>query len=117
MAGLPTWDRPAAACLSSRIAYGMQVTPENVKQVEHGEEQLKSLGFRQFRVRHHGDLARIEIARDEMPKALSMEMAGELTRIFKALGFHFVTLDLQGYRQGSMNESLGLGGGTGQEAS
>lgn len=108
MAGLPTWDRPAAACLSSRIAYGMQVTPENVKQVETGEEQLKALGFRQFRVRHHGDLARIEIARDEMERALSLEMAGEFTRIFKALGFHFVTLDLQGYRQGSMNESLGV---------
>jgi pyridinium-3,5-biscarboxylic acid mononucleotide sulfurtransferase len=108
MAGLPTWNRPAAACLSSRIAYGMQVTPENVKQVELGEEQLAALGFRQFRVRHHGDLARIEIARDEMPKALDMEMAGEFTRIFKQLGFHFVTLDLQGYRQGSMNESLGV---------
>ncbi len=108
MAGLPTWNRPAAACLSSRIAYGMQVTPENVKQVETGEEQLRALGFRQFRVRHHGDLARIEIAREEMERALTLEMAGECTRIFKALGFHFVTLDLQGYRQGSMNESLGI---------
>lgn len=110
MAGLPTWNRPAAACLSSRIAYGMQVTPQNVKQVETGEEALKALGFRQFRVRHHGDLARIEIAREEMERALSMEMAGHFTRIFKKLGFHFVTLDLQGYRQGSMNESLGIGG-------
>jgi len=108
MAGLPTWNRPAAACLSSRIAYGMQVTPQNVKQVETGEEELKALGFRQFRVRHHGDLARIEIAREEMERALNLEMAGEFTRIFKALGFHFVTLDLQGYRQGSMNESLGV---------
>jgi uncharacterized protein len=108
MAGLPTWNRPAAACLSSRIAYGMQVTPQNVKQVESGEEQLKALGFRQFRVRHHGDLARIEISREEMERALSMEMAGHFTRIFKGLGFHFVTLDLQGYRQGSMNESLGI---------
>jgi uncharacterized protein len=113
VAGLPTWNRPAAACLSSRIAYGMQVTPENVKQVETGEEQLRALGFRQFRVRHHGDLARIEIARDEMERALTMEMAGEFTRIFKALGFHFVTLDLQGYRQGSMNESLGVAVGNG----
>lgn len=113
IAGLPTWDRPAAACLSSRIAYGMQVTPENVKQVESGEEQLQALGFRQFRVRHHGDLARIEISREEMERALTMEMAGEFTRIFKALGFHFVTLDLQGYRQGSMNESLGLTAATG----
>lgn len=108
MSGLPTWNRPAAACLSSRIAYGMQVTPQNVKQVETGEEELKALGFRRFRVRHHGDLARIEIARDEMERALSMEMAGHFTRIFKSLGFHFVTLDLQGYRQGSMNESLGI---------
>lgn len=108
MAGLPTWNRPAAACLSSRIAYGMQVTPENVKQVETGEEALKALGFRQFRVRHHGDLARIEIAREEMERALSLEMTAEFTRIFKSLGFHFVTLDLQGYRQGSMNESLGV---------
>ncbi|MCW5964381.1 MAG: ATP-dependent sacrificial sulfur transferase LarE [Bryobacterales bacterium] len=107
MAALPTWNRPAAACLSSRIAYGMQVTPENVKQVETGEEALKSLGFRQFRVRHHGDLARIEIARDEMERALNLEMAAEFTRIFKGLGFNFVTIDLQGYRQGSMNESLG----------
>lgn len=108
IAGLPSWNRPAAACLSSRIAYGMQVTPQNVKQVETGEEALKALGFSQFRVRHHGDLARIEISRDEMERALSLEMAGEFTRIFKGLGFHFVTLDLQGYRQGSMNESLGI---------
>lgn len=110
MAGLPTWNRPAAACLSSRIAYGMQVTAENVKQVETGEEAIKALGFRQFRVRHHGDLVRIEIAGDELQRALTPEMAGEFTRIFKALGFNFVTLDLQGYRQGSMNESLGLAG-------
>lgn len=108
MAGLPTWNRPAAACLSSRIAYGMQVTKENVKQVETGEEALQALGFVKFRVRHHGDLARIEIAREEMARALDMQMAGEFVRIFKPLGFHFVTLDLEGYRQGSMNESLGV---------
>jgi uncharacterized protein len=108
MAGLPTWDRPAAACLSSRIAYGMKVTKENVKQVETGEEALKALGFVKFRVRHHGDLARIEIAREELPRALTLQMAGEFVRIFKPLGFHFVTLDLEGYRQGSMNESLGV---------
>ena len=108
LAGLPTWNRPAAACLSSRIAYGMQVTEDKVKQVETGEEALKALGFVKFRVRHHGDLARIEIAREELARALDMQMAGEFVRIFKPLGFHFVTLDLEGYRQGSLNESLGI---------
>ncbi len=108
LAGLPTWDRPAAACLSSRIPYGTPVTIENVKTVESGEEQLKALGFRQFRVRFHGEVARIEIARDEMPRALTMEMAARLTEIFKGLGFKYVTLDLEGYRQGSLNEVLGL---------
>ena len=104
MAGLPTWDRPASACLSSRIPYGTPVTIQNVKTVEVGEEELKALGFRQFRVRFHGEVVRIEIAREEMEKALSMEMAGKLTAIFKKLGFKYVTLDLEGYRQGSMNE-------------
>jgi uncharacterized protein len=108
LAGLPTWDRPASACLSSRVPYGTPVTKETVKTVEAGEEALKALGFRQFRVRFHGDLVRIEIARDEMERALSMDMAAELTGIFKPLGFHYVTLDLEGYRQGAMNESLGL---------
>lgn len=108
IAGLPTWNRPAAACLSSRIAYGMEVTEEKVQQVETGEEALKALGFVKFRVRHHGDLARIEIAREELERALTMQMAGEFVRIFKPLGFHFVTLDLEGYRQGSLNESLGV---------
>ena len=106
MAGLPTWDRPASACLSSRIPYGTPVTIENVKTVEAGEEELKALGFRQFRVRFHGEVARIEIAREEMQKALTMEMAGKLTAIFKGLGFKYVALDLEGYRQGSMNEVL-----------
>src|SRR6266481_8653795 len=105
-AGLPTWDRPAAACLSSRISYGTPVTIENIKRVENGEEELKALGFRQFRVRFHGEIARIEIARDEMEKALSLEMAGKFTTIFKKLGFLYVTLDLVGYRQGSLNEVL-----------
>jgi uncharacterized protein len=105
-AGLPTWDRPAAACLSSRIPYGTPVTIENIRQVEMGEEELKALGFRQFRVRFHGEIARIEIARDEMEKALTMEMAGKLTAIFKKLGFQYVALDLEGYRQGSLNETL-----------
>lgn len=106
LAGLPTWDRPAAACLSSRIPYGTAVTRENIRQVEAGEEELKALGFRQFRVRFHGEVARIEIARDEMANALTMEMASEFARIFKGLGFQYVTLDLEGYRQGSMNEVL-----------
>ncbi len=107
-AGLPTWDRPASACLSSRIPYGTPVTIENVKTVESGEEQLKALGFRQFRVRFHGEVVRLEIAREEMPKALNMEMAGRFTAIFRELGFQYVTLDLEGYRQGSMNEVLAL---------
>ena len=108
MAGLQTWDRPASACLSSRIPYGTPVTPETVRTVDRGEEALGKLGFRQFRVRFHGELVRIEIAREEMPRALSMQMAGELTAIFKPLGFHYVTLDLEGYRQGAMNEVLNL---------
>lgn len=106
LAGLPTWDRPASACLSSRIPYGTPVTPETVKTVERGEEAIRALGFRQFRVRFHGDLARIEIARDEMQRALSMDMTAALTAVFKPLGFHYVTLDLEGYRQGSLNASL-----------
>jgi len=105
-AGLPTWDRPASACLSSRIPYGTPVTIQNVKTVETGEEQLKALGFRQFRVRFHGDIVRIEIAPEEMSKALSVEMAQRFTAIFRKLGFHYVTLDLAGYRQGSLNEVL-----------
>ncbi len=107
-AGLPTWDRPASACLSSRIPYGTPVTPQNVKTVESGEEDLKALGFRQFRVRFHGEIVRIEIAPDEIAKALTLEMARRFTAIFKGLGFQYVTLDLEGYRQGSLNEVLGL---------
>jgi uncharacterized protein len=105
-AGLPTWDRPAAACLSSRIPYGTPVTIENVKQVEQGEEQMKALGFRQFRTRYHGEIVRIEVAPEELEKALNLEMAQALTKIFKALGYKYVTLDLEGYRQGSLNEVL-----------
>jgi uncharacterized protein len=108
LAELPTWDRPASACLSSRIPYGTRVTIENVKTVEAGEEHIKALGFRQFRVRYYGETVRIEIAREEMPKALTVEMAQRFTGIFKALGFRYVTLDLEGYRQGSMNEVLNL---------
>jgi uncharacterized protein len=108
LAGLPTWDRPASACLSSRIPYGTPVTIENVKTVEVGEEEIKALGFRQFRVRFHGEVVRIEIARDEMEKALTLDMARRFTALFKSLGFRYVTLDLEGYRQGSMNEVLRL---------
>jgi pyridinium-3,5-biscarboxylic acid mononucleotide sulfurtransferase len=108
LAGLPTWDRPASACLSSRIPYGTPVTIETVKTVERGEEEIKALGFRQFRVRFHGEVVRLEIAPEEMERALSLEMARRFTAIFKALGFKYVTLDLEGYRQGSLNEVLGL---------
>jgi uncharacterized protein len=108
VAGLPTWDRPASACLSSRIPYGTPVTIQNVKTVETGEEEIKALGFRQFRVRFHGEVARIEVAREEMERALTMEMAQKFTAIFKGLGFKYVALDLEGYRQGSLNEVLGL---------
>ena len=106
MAGLPTWDRPAAACLSSRIPYGTEVTKERIKTVEDGEEALKALGFRQFRTRFHGDLVRIEVAVEELDKAMQPAMAAQFVEIFKPLGFHYVTLDLQGYRQGSLNEAI-----------
>jgi pyridinium-3,5-biscarboxylic acid mononucleotide sulfurtransferase len=105
-AGLATWDRPASACLSSRIPYGTPVTIENVKTVERGEDAIGALGFRQFRVRFHGELVRIEIAPEELERALSLEMARAFTAIFKPLGFHYVTLDLEGYRQGSLNAGL-----------
>jgi pyridinium-3,5-biscarboxylic acid mononucleotide sulfurtransferase len=105
-AGLPTWDRPASACLSSRVAYGIQVTPEILRRVEDAEAALRKLGFRQFRVRVHGDLARIEIATEEMPRALTPETARTMAESLKHAGFAYVTLDLQGYRHGSMNEIL-----------
>jgi uncharacterized protein len=107
LAGLPTWDRPAAACLSSRIPYGTPVTIQNVKTVEVGEEEIRALGFRQFRTRFHGELVRIEIAPDELGRALDPEVARKFTAIFKRLGYQYVTLDLEGYRQGSLNEVLG----------
>jgi uncharacterized protein len=107
IAGLETWDRPASACLSSRIPYGTPVTKETVKTVEQGEEAIRALGFRQFRVRFHGDLVRIEVAPDELDRALTAEMAQAFTAIFKPLGFHYVTLDLEGYRQGSLNAAIG----------
>jgi len=103
--GLRIWDKPASACLSSRIEYGRPVTLEALAAVERGEEALRSLGFRQVRVRHHGEIARIEIARDEMHRALTPEMFLEFTRVFKSLGFAFVTLDTEGFRSGSMNST------------
>jgi uncharacterized protein len=105
-AGLRIWDKPASACLSSRVEYGRAVTRQVLDVVEQGEDALRDLGFRQFRVRHHGDIVRIEIARDELSRALTPEMAVEFTRIFKSLGFKFVTLDLEGFRSGSMNSLL-----------
>jgi uncharacterized protein len=105
-AGLRLWDKPASACLSSRIEYGRPVTREALSVVERGEDALRALGFRQFRVRHHGDIVRIEIAREELHRALDPEMAAEFARIFKSLGFKFVTLDLEGFRSGSMNSLL-----------
>ena len=105
-AGLRIWEKPASACLSSRVEYGRAVTREVLSVVEQGEDALRNLGFRQFRVRHHGDIVRIEIAREEMSRALTPEMAAEFARIFKSLGFKFVTLDLEGFRSGSMNSLL-----------
>src|SRR5262249_10874896 len=102
-AGLPVWDRPASACLSSRIAYGLEVTPERLRVIEEGEERVRALGFRQFRVRHHDKLVRIEIAPEELVRALYPAVTGKFVKIFRALGFTFVTLDLEGYRQGSLN--------------
>ena len=104
--GLRTWDKPAAACLASRIPYGTPVTIQNVKTVDRGEEAIRALGFRQFRVRFHGDIVRIEVAPEELARAMTLEMAHKFTAIFKPLGFHYVTLDLEGYRQGSLNAVL-----------
>jgi uncharacterized protein len=105
-AGLQVWDKPASACLSSRIEYGRPVTGEALSVIEQGEDGLRALGFLQFRVRHHGEMVRIEIAPEELSRALTLEMAAEFSRRFKALGFKFVTLDLEGFRSGSMNRLL-----------
>jgi uncharacterized protein len=104
--GLPTWDRPASPCLSSRIAYGTPVTIERLSTVDRGESIMRGMGFREFRVRHHDELVRLEIAPEEFPKALNVETAAELARRFRELGFRYVTLDLHGFRSGSMNEIL-----------
>jgi uncharacterized protein len=105
-AGLKVWDKPASACLSSRIEYGRPVTRENLLQVEQAEEALHALGFHQVRVRHHGDLARIEISRNDLPRALTLPTLEAITAAIKPLGFLYVTLDTEGYRSGSMNDTL-----------
>jgi uncharacterized protein len=105
-AGLPTWDRPASACLASRVPYGTEVTPERLTLIERGEAALRELGFRQFRVRLHDKLARVEIAPEEMDRAFSRETSAEISQALKRVGFTYVALDLEGYRQGSLNETL-----------
>ena len=109
-AGLPTWDRPASACLASHLPYGTEVTSERLGLVERGEAALRALGFRQFRVRLHDNLARIEISPEEMPRALAPEMAAAMAERLRAEGFTYVALDLEGYRQGSLNETLSPAG-------
>ena len=105
-AGLPTWDEPASACLSSRIPYHAEVTDEKLRTIERAEQALRALGFRVFRVRHHDELARIEFARNEMARALEPDVASAIVRELKAAGYKYVSLDLQGYRMGSLNEGL-----------
>jgi uncharacterized protein len=107
-AGLASWDEPASACLSSRIPYGHEVTDERLRQIERAEGVLRDLGFRIFRVRHHDDTARLEIAKAEMPRALDPDVNATLVSALKALGYQYVSLDLQGYRLGSLNEALRL---------
>jgi uncharacterized protein len=104
--GLSLWDKPASACLSSRIEYGRPVTEAALAQVEASEAAMHALGFRQIRVRHHGDLARIEIDRAELPKAFELAMLSSITRAVRGAGFLYVTIDTEGYRSGSMNAML-----------
>lgn len=106
--GLPTWDEPASACLSSRIPYGAEVTVEKLRMIEQAEDVLHSLGFRHCRVRHHGDVARLELGADDMPRALQADVREAVVRDLKAIGYCYVSLDLQGYRTGSLNEVLPL---------
>jgi uncharacterized protein len=106
--GLPTWDEPSSACLSSRIPYASEVTPRKLHMIEQAEESLRALGFRVFRVRHHDELARVEIARTEMPRAFDPEVGAAVVRALTGVGYRQVTLDLQGYRTGSLNEGLRL---------
>lgn len=106
LAGMPTWDEPASACLSSRIPYHSEVTDEKLRTIERAENVLRAHGFRVLRVRHHDDLARIELGRAELSRALEPEMSATLVRELKAIGYRYVTIDLQGYRTGSLNEGL-----------
>ena len=103
---MPTAELPSSACLSSRLPYGTRVTPERLRQVDEGEERLRALGFRQVRLRHHGPLARIEVDPAELPRALEPEMARRIAAAIRELGFRWVSLDLEGYRTGSLNEVL-----------
>jgi uncharacterized protein len=105
-AGLPTADQPASACLASRFPYGVKITDEKLRMVDRGEEALRQMGFRIFRVRHHDDIARLEFGREDLVKALDVDMAARLAAVFKGLGYRYVTLDLEGYRTGSLNEVL-----------
>ncbi len=105
-AGLPTAEQPASACLSSRFPYGVQITVEKLKQVDRGEEALRAMGFRVFRVRHHEEMVRLEFGPEDFAKALNVETAFRLTKVFKGLGYKYVTLDLEGYRTGSLNEVI-----------
>jgi uncharacterized protein len=107
--GLPTWDKPAQACLSSRIPYGSRVTVEALTRIGKAEEHLRSLGFRQLRVRHHDSVARIEIGPEDFSTLLKDEMRHDITRYFRTIGYAYVTMDLEGFRSGSMNEVLGMG--------
>ena len=107
-AGLESWDEPASACLSSRIPYGSEVSNDVLRQIEQAEAAVREMGFRVFRVRHHDTVARLEIARSEMARALDPEISTRLTAALKALGYQYVSLDLQGYRLGSLNEALRL---------
>jgi len=103
---LPTWDKPSSPCLSSRFPYGTEINLERLKKIAACELLMKELGFREFRVRYHGDLARIEVAQDEFPRWFEKTTRDAVVQKFKQIGFHYVSLDLQGYRTGSMNESL-----------
>jgi uncharacterized protein len=107
-AGLPTWDEPASACLSSRVPYFSEVTPEKLRAIEQGEDALRALGFRVLRVRHHGEVARIELGRDELARAVEPEIARAIDAALRAAGFKYVALDLKGYRLGSLNEGIAL---------
>jgi uncharacterized protein len=106
--GLPTWDRPASPCLASRIPYGIPVTAETLNKIAQGEKYLHNLGLRQVRLRHHGDIARIELDQPDMAKIIKTDIRQGIIEHFKALGYKYVTLDLTGYRTGSLNEFLGI---------